>query len=157
MNEPTPEYDSAADTWKHIQTVREAFIDVAANLSQRSLIHDQSKLEEPEKSAFDRVTPKLKALTYGSEEYKACLREIKPALSHHYQQNDHHPEHYQEGIVSMSLLSIIEMLCDWRAAGLRHEPPTGLMNSIAYNATRFDIPPYLTQILYNTARELGWK
>jgi hypothetical protein len=56
----------------------------------------------------------------------------------------------------MSLIAILEMLADWKAAGERHDSPTSLNQSIAYNSTRFDIPPYLTQILYNTVRELGW-
>jgi hypothetical protein len=150
-------YDSTEDTKKHITTVRRALQEVVANLNQRALFHDRSKLEEPEKSAFDKVTPKLRALKYGSDEYKACLREIKPALSHHYIENDHHPEHDVEGVLGMSIMAIIEMLADWKAAGERHDPPTGLYQSIGYNSVRFKMPQYLTQIFYNTAKELGWE
>lgn len=151
-------YDSTPDTQAHISKVYEAIRHVQFNLNRRALVHDESKLEEPEKSAFDQVTPKLKHLVYGSEEYRACLREMKPALDHHYQVNDHHPEHYgEDGVLGMSLMSIIEMLADWKAAGERHDPPTGLNQSIAYNSVRFKMPQYLTQILYNTTRELGWE
>ena len=156
MNEEP--YDSTEDTKKHITTVRRALQEVVANFNQRALFHDRSKLEEPEKACFDLMTPRLKHLKYGSDEYKASLREIKPALAHHYRENDHHPEHYgEEGILGMSMMAIIEMLCDWKAAGERHDPPTGLYQSIAYNSVRFKIPAYLTQIFYNTAKELGWE
>jgi len=41
------------------------------------------------------MTPKLAGSTYGSEEYKAFLGQMKPALDHHYAVNDHHPEHFR--------------------------------------------------------------
>lgn len=151
-------YDSTEDTLKHIGQVQSGLFEIGNNLGGRSKVHDQSKLEPPEKEAFDIATPKLAGLVYGSDEYRAALREIKPALKHHYAVNDHHPEHYgEDGILSMSLMAILEMLADWRAAGMRHDPPNTLSNSIAHNSARFKMPPYLTQILYNTARELGWE
>ena len=39
------------------------------------------------------LTLQSPCLTYGSDEYKACLTEMKPALDHHYAANRHHPEH----------------------------------------------------------------
>lgn len=155
MSEP---YDSTLDTQAHIRQVQQTIFLMVDNLAGRALVHDASKLAEPEKSAFDQATPKLKDLKYGDDEYRAALREIKPALEHHYQANDHHPEHYgEDGILGMSLMAIIEMLADWKAAGTRHDPPTGLNQSIALNSVRFKMPQYLTQIFYNTARELGWE
>lgn len=153
-----PPYDSTNDTEMHIQNVQLFIIEVLANLRSRADVHDQSKLVEPEKSAFDILTPRLKFLKYGSAEYRASLKELKPALDHHYALNDHHPEHYpgEAGVMGMSLMAVIEMLCDWRAAGLRHDPPNSIASSIAHNSVRFNISPELTQILYNTARELGW-
>jgi hypothetical protein len=155
MSEP---YDSTEDTLAHIRKVQEAIFLTVDNLARRANVHDVSKLEEPEKSAFDQATPKLKHLVYGSDEYRAALREIKPALNHHYANNDHHPEHYDyDGVLGMSLMAIIEMLADWKAAGERHDPPTGINQSIAINSVRFKIPAYLTQIFYNTVRELDWE
>lgn len=151
------EYDSNLETQAHMSRVGMAINEVIFDLHQRALIHDLSKLESPEKEAFDKVTPLLKSLEYGSKEYRATLREFKPALDHHYAHNDHHPEHYPgDGVLGMSLMAILEMLADWKAAGERHEPPTGINRSIALNSVRFKMPPYLTQIFYNTARELGW-
>ena len=87
-------YDSRADTLAHIDRVQTLIQTAINNLSVRAVKHDMSKLEEPEKSTFDACTAKLKAMAYGSDEYKAALAELKPALDHHYAENSHHPEHY---------------------------------------------------------------
>jgi hypothetical protein len=148
-------YDSREDTEKHINRVRELINICRARLEIRAAEHDLSKLQNPEKETFDVATPKLKASTYGSDEYKKMLADIKPALDHHYAANQHHPEHYSEGIKAMSLLDILEMLCDWKAAGERHANGS-IQNSLKVNAVRFAIGTELRLILENTVRELGW-
>jgi hypothetical protein len=90
-------YDSRPDTLAHIARVQELMAQSCANLQHRAEIHDQSKLEEPERSGFDRCTVKLKTIPYGSEEYKAALAELKPVLDHHYANNRHHPEKEEFG------------------------------------------------------------
>jgi len=88
-------YDSTEDTKKHIARVNELLCNAADNLITRGLVHDDSKLESPEKEAFDKYTPMLKSLTYRSEEYKESLKALGVALKHHYENNSHHPEHYE--------------------------------------------------------------
>ena len=90
--------DSTEETIRHIVRVKEFMNMVAMELARRGAEHDRSKLNEPEKSIFDEMTPKLKTSTYGSEEYKGFLREMKVALDHHYENNRHHPEHSEKGI-----------------------------------------------------------
>jgi hypothetical protein len=59
-------------------------------------------------------------------------------------------------IGGMTLLDLLEMLCDWKAAGERHS--TGSMqNSLEHNRTRFHIESQLQRILENTAAVFGWK
>lgn len=87
-------YDSTQDTKAHIARVDELLNMAADELRRRGSVHDQSKLADPEKALFDEYTPKLKDCTYGSDEYKAFLAGLKPALDHHYAHNSHHPEHY---------------------------------------------------------------
>ncbi len=89
-----PPYDSTLDTLKHIAAVRRHLDAFAIALIARGDEHDASKLEEPEKSVFDQYRPLLKALKYGSDEYKANLEKLKLALKHHYEHNRHHPEHF---------------------------------------------------------------
>ena len=148
-------YDSRDETCKHIHRVAELLSQVSQALIERASEHDKSKLAEPEKPLFDKMTPKLKRLTYGSSEYKNCLNDLKPALDHHYAHNSHHPEHYPNGVNGMDLLDVIEMLVDWKAAGERHADGS-ITNSLRVNETRFKLEPQLVSILSNTVRNLGW-
>ncbi len=120
-------------------------------LIQRAEKHDASKMEDPEVEYFDEYTPKLKTSVYGSEEYNGFLAGMKPALDHHYGTNRHHPESHKGGISDMNLIDLCELLCDWKAATLRHE--TGnLTKSIQGNQKRFRISEPLTQILLNSVK-----
>lgn len=147
------EYDSAKDTLLHIKRVNELLLCFAKELMDRAIRHDSSKLEEPEKYLFDKMTPKLKGLTYGSEEYKKSLDELKPALDHHYANNSHHPEYYESGINDFTLIDLIEMFLDWKAASERHEDGD-IFRSIEINKKRFEISDQLVHILNNTAKDM---
>lgn len=152
---PTPPYDSTEDTLAHIRNVQAKLAECTLNLQRRAAIHDLSKLGPPEKEAYDEWTPKLKGSIYGSEEYRGFLAAMKPALDNHYRHNRHHPEHYPDGIRDMTIFDLLEMLCDWKAAGERHA--NGSMGrSFEVNVPRFGIPDDLAEILRATARELGW-
>lgn len=148
-------YDSKHDTIDHIGKVMDLLEKIVINLESRSARHDASKLEGPEKSMYDEFTPKLRAMTYGSDEYKECLKAMGPALKHHYEANSHHPEHYENGINGMSLLDLIEMLADWKAAGMRHADGS-IAQSLEVNRKRFGMSDQLFEIFQNTVRELGW-
>lgn len=148
-------YDSTFDTQDHIGKVQKRIQEVRANLAGRAVRHDASKLEEPEKSGFDVLSAKLAELTYGSDEYHAALIEAGPTVDHHYACNSHHPEFYPDGIAGMSLLDIVEMLCDWKAASERTKQGS-IAQSLAHNRMRFQIDDQLAAILENTVRELGW-
>ena len=108
-------------TRQHIERVRNLLNDAVRELLARGEKHDQSKLKDPEVSTFVEYTPKLKDSTYGSDEYKGYLEAMKPALEHHYHYNRHHPEHFgARGVNGMNLIDLLEMFCDWKAAGERH-------------------------------------
>jgi hypothetical protein len=155
-------FDSRPETREHIRRVQH-FIHLAIdNLVRRADFHDASKLVAPEVEAFNIATPKLASLEYGSEEYRKSLRELGSALAHHFAYNDHHPEHFENGVAGMSLLSLLEMLCDWRAASERMkqraddpEKVKTFESGLAYNQERFGYSDELAGILLNTARELG--
>ena len=89
-------YSSEAETRKHIANVAKYISKAITTLLDRTIFHDKSKLEDPEKKTFDEYTPKLASSTYGSEEYKKFLKGMGPALDHHYDNNAHHPEHYMK-------------------------------------------------------------
>ena len=143
-------YDSRNDTMLHVMSVKKKLSKVIEELSQRQIGHDQSKLNEPEKPIFDEYTPKLKNTTYGSDEYNQYLKEMQVALKHHYANNRHHPEHFEDGIEGMNLIDIIEMFCDWLAATERHNDGD-IFNSIIHNQNRFGYNDQLKSVFINTA------
>ena len=158
MTSPIDEY-CPEDTRNHIYAVQEQMHNAMDNLRHRALRHDRSKCEEPERSGFAAMAEELKLADteYGSDEYRAILRKYKAStIEHHYAANDHHPEFYDQnaGLAGMSLLSLLEMLCDWKAATLRMKDGD-LMRSIQINQERFGYSDTLRAILENTARELG--
>lgn len=114
--------DQRFKTIRHIETVRNYLNEVIRELLNRQEQHDQSKLQNPEREMFDKWTSKLRGVSYGSEEYKGFIREMsKDALKHHYENNRHHPEHFERGVLGMNLIDLIEMFCDWYASGKRHD------------------------------------
>ena len=149
------DYDSRPDTREHIETVRGFMRAVIGELQDRAERHDASKLEEPEVSVFNEYTPKLKDSTYGSAEYKTFLEGMGEGLRHHYAANDHHPEHFENGIADMDLVQLTEMLCDWKAATMRHADGD-LGRSIEQNAGRFGYGDEIKRLLRNTAEAHGW-
>ena len=148
-------YDSVNETLEHIRKVQVFLLEVIFKVGKRSILHDESKLQEPEKSMYDEFTPKLRGMTYGSDEYKACLKQMGVALDHHYEVSSHHPEHFKDGINGMSLIDLIEMLADWKAASLRHANGD-LLKSLEINKVRFGMSDQLVEIFKNTIIEMGW-
>jgi hypothetical protein len=146
---------AVVETLKHIRRVQDLLGILATELIRRAAVHDNSKLESPEIEVFEEFTGKLKGCTYGSDEYNGFLSAMKPALDHHYEANSHHPEHYPDGIRGMTLLDVIEMLADWKAATERHADGC-LANSIELNQKRFGYGDELKGILRNTATACGW-
>lgn len=146
--------DSRPQTVEHIGHVRAWMRLCISALHTRATVHDQSKLVDPEVSAFDQWTPRLAETEYGSDEYNAALAGMRPALEHHYAVNSHHPEHYPNGMREMTLLDLVEMICDWKAAGERHADGGDLVRSIELNQERFGYSDELKSILLATAREL---
>jgi hypothetical protein len=149
-------YDSTEETIEHVKCVRHYLHGFIAEIEARGQLHDYSKLEEPEKSLNDELKPKLRAAEteygYGSPQYEAVVKELNPLLRHHFDANRHHPEHYPNGINGMTLVDVLEMIADWKAASLRG----GQSLNIEANKRRFNISDQLYEILQNTVKELGW-
>lgn len=140
------DYDCTQDVMAHKRLVSNMLGSQILDLARRSKVHDDSKLQPPEKEGFDQWTPELKARTFGTEYYKQALDAMGEFLQHHYQVNSHHPEHYPNGVDGMTLADILEMVCDWRAAALAK----GLNVDLEHAAQRFNLSPQLVNIIRNT-------
>lgn len=148
-------YDSTSDTVKHILRVAELMGEVIRDLVERSTQHDRSKLEEPELSAYNEHIPKLKQHTYGTPEYHAAAAALGEGLAHHHAANRHHKEHFREGVNNMTLVDLIEMLADWKAASER-DSSGSFSAGWDVRQERNGLDDQLTRILRNTAASFGW-
>lgn len=138
---------------EHIHAVRSNIYGVIKELDNRAMNHDKTKLESPEQEIFGETFEELAKTKYGTPEYDNLLERTKPAIVHHYSKNRHHPEHWPNGFDDMTLIDLIEVICDWKAATMRNKDGN-IRKSIEINAKRFNMSPQLTQIFENTVREL---
>lgn len=142
------------DTLAHKRLVACYLGQAAYELMRRAVVHDNSKFEPEEAVLYSLITPRLKLLEYGSPDYRGALREMKPAVDHHYAANDHHPEHFGTvGVEGMNLFQLHEMVYDWIAAA-RTTDRAEIERGFRVNQERFDITPPLFEILLNTLHAL---
>jgi hypothetical protein len=139
---------------EHICRVQKWMAFAITGLLARSNTHDRSKYS-PEEIGLVVGKPAFDKYEYMSKEERAALEAVKESLTHHYAHNSHHPEHYPDGVSGMTLFDLIEMVCDWKAAG-EMSPNGSFANSIQYNRERFNLSPEMVKILENTGREMGW-
>lgn len=106
------------------EDLKKAIIDLAQIIDT----HDASKFSDSEFDAY-----RAKYYPTNREEYDDELKEemedrYQDAWRHHYETNDHHPEHWVDPITKvpkdMELRAIIELLCDWEAMSLRFNTNT---------------------------------
>ncbi len=147
------EQTPAEQTTQHMDLVFLLCLHMMSEIKVRAYTHDASKFGQAEWPHFERETPLLKTLTYGGDEYKESLARLKPALDHHYANNRHHPEHFENGVAGMTLVDLVEMFCDWIAASQRSKGGDPI-KGIEISAKRFDMPTMLEQIFKNSAAAL---
>ena len=137
------------DLVQHKQWVAEKMQAAANELSGRAAVHDNSKFSPEEFEPYEEAFPNLQKYAYGTEELRAELRKIKPAIHHHFSVNRHHPEYFGEnGINGMNLIDVLEMVCDWMAASKRSQ--TGIDKGLEINKERYGISDQLFEIIKNT-------
>jgi len=140
------------ETYKHTQAVRRFMNLFIHDLINRSEHHDDTKFVEPELTPFAELTAELSGVEYGSPEYAAQLEKLKPCLEHHYSKNRHHTEFFEDGINGMTLVDLIEMISDWRAATERNKAGN-IRKSLDINANKYGMTLQLKKIFENTIRE----
>lgn len=142
-------YDSMIDARLHIANIKKVATPILKDFQLQIDTHDQSKLEDPERSCYDKMIPLLKETKYGSKEYYAVRKQMEDkGLKHHYEENRHHPEHFEHGILDMTLVDILVMLTDWYAASMRSS--SSFEEGFKNNIKRFHISKDLETLLWNT-------
>lgn len=145
-------YDSEEDTKLHQQKVKEVGEELLDYMQYRLESHDISKLMPEEKEGYDKYIPLLKKTPYGTPEYNKVRKEMEErCLSHHYQVNRHHPEHFENGINDFTLVDLFEYFVDTYAASTKSDTP--YEKGVMINAKKHDLPDSLVSIFKNTVKE----
>ena len=143
-------YDSRKDAYQHKRYVYDVMmLLIIEKLFERAAAHDDSKLKDPEKSCYDKYIPMLKSAKYGTPEYEKIKGNMGEGLKHHFEENRHHPEHFENGIYGMNLIDLVEMICDWFAASLRSDTPF-ISGGLDSNVEKYNIPSMLESVIRNT-------
>lgn len=143
-------YDSTEDTLKHKNLVEKNMEKIISMLEKRAAEHDDSKLKNPEKACYDKYIPELQKVKYGTKEYDSIKKKMeKEGLKHHFEENPHHPEHYENGVAGMDIIDLMEMFCDWYSASQRSD--TSFKEGVKRNISTYKITGPLADILENSA------
>ena len=134
---PTDAFGLLRSYSRHRDYVRLALTFVAQALERRAIEHDASKMLDDEFAGFARINAIARVNKFGSEEYKASMRQERQTIDLHFSRNSHHPERPKlfgeaaevaRGLpddatywqardgARMTFLDVIEMVCDWWGA-----------------------------------------
>lgn len=142
-------YKSKMETLEHIQMTNKYVNKIVHELLHRGIWHDYTKLQNPEVEGFATAFEYMKGVEYGSKEYEECKDKISDIIKHHYEYNRHHPEHFENGVDDMNIIDLIEMLCDWKAAGMKNKNGS-LEKSIHICCEKYNISDQLKRIFLNS-------
>lgn len=137
--------------YHHKFLVIQCLVPIIQDLVKRLEDHDQSKFSEQEFPFRVQAIGDLRKFAYGSPEWKEMYEKHYREGEIHYKKNRHHPEFFPEGIEGMTLVDLLEMLVDWKAANSRR-PDSSMANSIQYATDKYKLTPQLVKILENTAK-----
>ena len=145
-------YDSSEDTKKHRANIMQVYFELNSEMNDRIIHHDLSKLHEPEKSGYDELVPRLRATKFGTPEYYEARDAMAEITSHHYKENRHHPEHFENGYHDMNLLDFMEHIMDCYAASLCSDTsfPEGIKTVLERNGA----PDVLIDMVLNTYEDI---
>jgi hypothetical protein len=142
---------------RHRDFVRFALLHVVHDIERRSLTHDASKMLDDEFAGFARINAIARVNKFGSEEYKASMKQERATIDLHFSRNSHHPERPRligeaaeeqrglpddatsywaaHGAARMTFLDVIEMVCDWWGARKGYGDTRSWQESVELNFT----------------------
>lgn len=153
------------DYRKHLSAVQETIYKLIEVLSltreeetqmkSRAYSHDRSKMYDYEEfEGYILLNKSLEGVTYGSPEYNEAMKKHGDVIQLHYKNNDHHPEHFKNGIQDMNKYQVYEMICDWVAAFKVRNNTANWKVGFDKNKDRFNIPDDVYENMIKIAEQL---
>lgn len=126
---------------------------IARLLEARADQHDLSKFDLEEFQGFCELDNARK-YEYGSPEYEAVVHG-NTAAKLHVSRNRHHLEYHPGGLGDMSMIDVIEMLCDWEIARQQRDTEIDIDVTWQTRQRRFDLSDEETVFLRNIWEKLN--
>lgn len=143
--------ETVREVIKHRQSVNKKLNFLSKEISKRGEEHDLSKLQYPEINWLIQMDKEPK-YEYGTKEYFQKMKKWNKFFVHHYTNNRHHPDHFQEGVYGMTLVDLCEYISD--IISYYDEMHVGdAIKTIEKQKERFKLDEQLSQILKNTLIE----
>lgn len=139
------------DILKHKEKVRRRLLFLSEELKKRAECHDDSKLKDPEIKYLIEMDKEPK-YEYNTPEYFNKMKRWQKFFNHHYDNNRHHPDHFRNGILDMTLTDICEYLVDI-ISYYDEMHVHDAMDTVEKQQGRFGLDNQLSQILVNTLIE----
>lgn len=122
-------------------------------MAVRATSHDNSKVEDKvEFENYIGLNMDMVGVQYGTPQYKEVISKYSEGVEHHYANNPHHPEYYENGIDDMSRADLIEMVADWSAVVKVKGLEDKMEDNFQVNKKRFRIDDELFERIMNTAK-----
>ena len=107
----------AAVRFTDVMRIRRALVQdklstVARELISRGRTHDNSALGSPEIEVYHRFFSEYRKYKIGDPRKDEVFAQMAEAIGHHFQYNDHHPEHFENGINDMDLIQLMQFTAD---------------------------------------------
>ena len=132
----------------HKKKVKDRMLFLAKEIIKRAEEHDNSKLKAPEINWLIEMDKEPK-VEYGTPEYFEKMKRWDKFFKHHYKNNSHHPDHYVQGVYGMTIVDLVEMMCDV-VSYIEELHVCQTSKIIKEQKERFDIDEGIAQILINT-------
>jgi len=139
------------DILKHKEKVKRRLLFLSEELRKRAECHDNSKLRDPEIKYLIEMDKEPK-YEYNTPEYFNKMKRWQKFFNHHYDNNRHHPDHFRNGILDMTLTDICEYLVDI-ISYYDEMHVHDAMDTVEKQQGRFGLDNQLSQILVNTLIE----
>ena len=122
---------------RHQALVSARLRELARHLEKRADLHDLSKYRFDEFEGFVQINQVARKYPYGSKEYMESIKDNN-VVDLHFGRNRHHPEYHANEVNDMTLIDIIEMVCDWSGAAETYGTNT-FRDSLGKQIKRFDL------------------
>ena len=143
--------DTVEHILKHRESVRNKLKFLASEIVRRAEKHDESKLMQPELNWLIQMD-KEPRYQYGTPEYFDKMKKWQKFFKHHYAENRHHPDHFQNGVYDMNIVDICEYISDIISYYDEMHVDDAL-KTLEAQKERFGFNEQLYQILKNTLFE----